>query len=398
MSKETRYQLKKWFAKGLYPIESHFHAWIDSFWHKDDSIPMSSIFNLTSVLNSKSDSNHIHNRANATVDGFMSSSDKTKLDGIATKANNYTHPSTAGNKHIPIGGATDNVLKYSASGTAVWGFPAVLTSKNISSAPTEYNNKVIFLGDEPKSSHGVSGGTGTYCTVLGFGAQAGGSNYGPNVELIAGRGDDELFYRIDNDETSWNTARKIISTPKGSKINISDLPTGTSSTTVALGNHSHVGIKNNIKGYFDQSSSKIISLPYGGQNSINLILSTSSTPNLKNRFKIEFNKNNKGDAWGVWNTVTVLAYSTISSEDDYTVVISVQGTSSSYPGLYTIVDTIMGTQSYGEMQYNTNYAISTVDIPLMKNRRFGMMKFMIADRYLSSSSISSNPILYVIIS
>jgi len=32
----------------------------------------------------------------------------------------YTHPTTAGNKHIPTGGATDQYLKYSASGTAQW--------------------------------------------------------------------------------------------------------------------------------------------------------------------------------------------------------------------------------------------------------------------------------------
>ena len=33
----------------------------------------------------------------------------------------YSHPTTAGNKHIPTGGASGQVLKYSASGTAVWG-------------------------------------------------------------------------------------------------------------------------------------------------------------------------------------------------------------------------------------------------------------------------------------
>ena len=33
----------------------------------------------------------------------------------------YTHPTTAGNKHIPTGGAANQVLKYSADGTAVWG-------------------------------------------------------------------------------------------------------------------------------------------------------------------------------------------------------------------------------------------------------------------------------------
>ena len=33
----------------------------------------------------------------------------------------YTHPTTAGNKHIPSGGSAGQILRYSASGTAVWG-------------------------------------------------------------------------------------------------------------------------------------------------------------------------------------------------------------------------------------------------------------------------------------
>lgn len=45
---------------------------------------------------------------------------KTKLDGIAASANNYVHPTTAGNKHIPAGGSAGQFLKYSADGTAVW--------------------------------------------------------------------------------------------------------------------------------------------------------------------------------------------------------------------------------------------------------------------------------------
>ena len=50
----------------------------------------------------------------------MSTTDKSKLDGIATNANNYVHPTTAGNKHIPSGGSTGQTLTWSASGTAVW--------------------------------------------------------------------------------------------------------------------------------------------------------------------------------------------------------------------------------------------------------------------------------------
>lgn len=33
----------------------------------------------------------------------------------------YTHPSSAGNKHIPAGGAAGQILRWSADGTAVWG-------------------------------------------------------------------------------------------------------------------------------------------------------------------------------------------------------------------------------------------------------------------------------------
>lgn len=57
--------------------------------------------------------------ATTSLAGLMSAADKTKLDGIAAGANNYTHPTTSGNKHIPSGGATGNILVYSADGTAV---------------------------------------------------------------------------------------------------------------------------------------------------------------------------------------------------------------------------------------------------------------------------------------
>lgn len=49
------------------------------------------------------------------------SAEKTKLSGIEASANNYVHPTTSGNKHIPSGGSSGQVLKYSADGTAVWG-------------------------------------------------------------------------------------------------------------------------------------------------------------------------------------------------------------------------------------------------------------------------------------
>jgi len=58
--------------------------------------------------------------ATGAADGLMAAADKGKLDGVADNANNYVHPTTAGNKHVPTGGAANQVLKYSASGTAAW--------------------------------------------------------------------------------------------------------------------------------------------------------------------------------------------------------------------------------------------------------------------------------------
>ncbi len=51
MATTSREQLKAWFRKGLKPLESQFAAWMDSYWHKSDSIPMSSIDGLNDALN-----------------------------------------------------------------------------------------------------------------------------------------------------------------------------------------------------------------------------------------------------------------------------------------------------------------------------------------------------------
>ena len=45
----------------------------------------------------------------------------------------YVHPTTAGNKHIPSGGSSGQILKYSAAGTAAW---SSLSDANIFPKPT----------------------------------------------------------------------------------------------------------------------------------------------------------------------------------------------------------------------------------------------------------------------
>lgn len=62
--------------------------------------------------------------ATTSTAGLMSSSDKTKLNGIATGSNNYTHPSGDGNLHVPATSTTNSgkVLKAgSTAGSLSWG-------------------------------------------------------------------------------------------------------------------------------------------------------------------------------------------------------------------------------------------------------------------------------------
>lgn len=47
--------------------------------------------------------------------------EKTKLAGIEVHANYYKHPTGAGYSHIPVGGSSGQILRWSAAGTAAWG-------------------------------------------------------------------------------------------------------------------------------------------------------------------------------------------------------------------------------------------------------------------------------------
>lgn len=60
-------------------------------------------------------------QAGAVVD-FVYNGTQWELVGVAKDNNTvYTHPTTSGNKHIPSGGASGQILRWSADGTATWG-------------------------------------------------------------------------------------------------------------------------------------------------------------------------------------------------------------------------------------------------------------------------------------
>lgn len=68
--------------------------------------------------------NHIHPNVTTSVSGFMSFTDKSKLDGIEAGANNYVHPSGDGFLHVPATGSNSagKVLKAGGTpGSIAWG-------------------------------------------------------------------------------------------------------------------------------------------------------------------------------------------------------------------------------------------------------------------------------------
>lgn len=84
--------------------------------------------------------------ATTTDAGLMSAADKTKLNGIATGANKYVHPTTSGNKHIPSGGSSGQILRWSADGTAAWGADNNTDTKVLQSVTTTGNYRPILMG------------------------------------------------------------------------------------------------------------------------------------------------------------------------------------------------------------------------------------------------------------
>ena len=69
----------------------------------------------------------------------------------------YTHPTSAGNKHIPTGGAAGQFLRYSSSGTATWATPSYTTNTDTTySAGTGLDLTGTTFSIEPDLRDGVT--------------------------------------------------------------------------------------------------------------------------------------------------------------------------------------------------------------------------------------------------
>jgi hypothetical protein len=89
-------------------------------------------------------SNHGHSAVTTTANGFMSYTDKIKLNAIAANANNYSHPTGDGNLHVPANGTANNgkfLQATSVAGVYSWAsLPATsLSTLGINATAAELN-------------------------------------------------------------------------------------------------------------------------------------------------------------------------------------------------------------------------------------------------------------------
>lgn len=83
MAIRTIAQLKAWFKRGMFPTESQFADWMDSYRHKQEKVSMSDVSGLTIALNQKYNTSEA-NALIRKVDGAMQEMDvvRTEMEGM----------------------------------------------------------------------------------------------------------------------------------------------------------------------------------------------------------------------------------------------------------------------------------------------------------------------------
>jgi hypothetical protein len=195
-------------------------------------------------------SSHTHSDATQSVAGFLSTADKTKLDGIASGANNYTHPNHTGDVTSAGDGAT--TIANNAVTNAKLAQVATSTLKGRATAGT--GNAEDLTASQARTILNVADGatanssdatllaranhTGTQAatTITGLATVATTGAYGD----LSGRptlGTAAAAATTDFAAASHTHAASAITS---GTFDVARLPVGAGSTQVAAGNHTHV--------------------------------------------------------------------------------------------------------------------------------------------------------------
>ena len=94
-------------------------------------------------------------------------------DGSSTSVTDantvYTHPTTSGNKHIPAGGSSGQILRWSADGTAAWGAD---NNTNTTYTLSKSGSTITLIGSDGSKTSVTDSDTNTTYTLGSFGITA----------------------------------------------------------------------------------------------------------------------------------------------------------------------------------------------------------------------------------
>jgi len=181
---------------------------------------------------------------------------KYDSDGTATWANeySYTHPTTAGNKHVPTGGSSGQVLTYGgSSGTATWG-----------SVPshTHVGTETVLTGYEKASSASAVAATDTVNAAIGKiekaldGKQASGSYAA--ASHTHGKADITDFPSIPSQASDIGAAEATHTHTVSDVTDFPSIPSQPSDIGAAASSHTHVGSEVALTGYEKASTASAI--------------------------------------------------------------------------------------------------------------------------------------------
>jgi hypothetical protein len=175
--------------------------------------------NLPESVGSAVDDSHTHSNKAILDDTSASFTTtlKSKLDGIESGANNYTHPSGDGNLHVPATGTTNNgkvLTAGSSAGSASWQTPAVAWS-NVSGKPSSTPSNI---DDAVSKRHEQNTDTGTTSNTFTIG-QSG-------VKVKNGGGELQVRNNTDTDYADLRvknlTVEGTTTTINSNEVNIGD--------------------------------------------------------------------------------------------------------------------------------------------------------------------------------
>ncbi len=112
-------------------------------WAKASAKPSYSWSEISSKPSTFTPATHSHDAATQSVNGFMSATDKTKLDGIATGANNYSHPTYTAKSSGLYKITVDGTGHVSATTAVTLGDAAY---KSVDTTPTSGSTNLITSG------------------------------------------------------------------------------------------------------------------------------------------------------------------------------------------------------------------------------------------------------------